>query len=34
LLERDINNLVRYFGENGVELDIEEIKEKIGIEDR
>ena len=34
LLERDINNLVRYFGTNGVEISVEEIKEKIGIEDR
>ncbi|MEF8836016.1 MAG: serine protein kinase RIO [Candidatus Thermoplasmatota archaeon] len=34
LLERDINNLVRYFGTNGVKISKEEIKERIGIEDR
>lgn len=34
LLERDINNLVRYFGENGMKTSVKEIKEKIGIEDR
>jgi len=33
LLERDINNFVRYFGENGMKTSIKEIKEKIGIED-
>ncbi len=34
LLERDINNLVRYFGTNGVKISVEEIEERIGIEDR
>jgi len=34
LLERDINNLVRYFGTNGVEISVNKIKERLGIEDR
>ncbi len=34
LLERDINNLVRYFGANGVEISVDEVKKRIGVEDR
>ncbi|MBS3781575.1 MAG: serine protein kinase RIO [Candidatus Thermoplasmatota archaeon] len=33
LLERDINNLVRYFGDNGVDITVEEVKKRIGIEE-
>ncbi len=33
LLERDINNFVRYFNNNGVKVSVEEVKEKLGIED-
>ncbi len=32
LLERDITNIVRYFGKNGVDISAESVKEKIGIE--
>lgn len=34
LLNRDINNLVRYFGTNGVKISEEKIRKRIGIEDR
>ncbi len=33
LLERDINNIVRYFEKNGVEISVESVKEEIGIEE-
>lgn len=33
LLERDINNLVRYFSNNGVEISVDSVKEKLGLKE-